>query len=90
MIDQEEVTREKCWNDGITCLSCIGHAARSVASVCADMTADQSAQVFRRMFTASDCLLNEHAFQWAYAEADGQVQPLQSKKAGKPDQKKAA
>ena len=54
------------------------------------MTADQSAQVFHRMFTASDCLLKEQTFEWAYAEADGQLQPLHIVKCGGPGQVKAA
>ena len=72
--------QEQCWQDGITCRSCVGHAARSVATVCSGLTAEQAGQTFRKMYSDSDCLLNEHDFQWAYLEADGQVLPMLSKK----------
>jgi len=32
------------------------------------------------MYSDADCLINEHDFQWAYLEADGQVMPTLSKK----------
>ncbi len=76
MSDLEAVTREKCWSDGITCRSCVGHAARSVAALCPNMTPTQSGQTFRRMFEATDCLFNETEFKWAYAVACGQPDPL--------------
>lgn len=72
--------QEQCWNDGITCRSCVEHAARSVATVCPGMTADQAGQTFRRMYSHPECLINQHDFQWAYLEADGQVAPMISKK----------
>ncbi len=72
--------QEQCWRDGITCRSCVGHAARSVATVCSGLTAEQAGQTFRKMFLNADCLINEHDFQWAYLEADGQVMPMVSKK----------
>jgi len=46
------------------------------------MTAAHAGQTFRRMYSQPDCLINEHDFQWAYLEADGQVNPLLSKKTG--------
>ncbi len=72
--------QEQCWSDGITCRSCVGHAARSVATVCSGLTAEQAGQTFRKMYSDADCLINEHDFQWAYLEADGQVVPMVSKK----------
>ena len=72
--------QERCWQDGITCRSCVGRAARSVATVCSGLTAEQAGQTFRKMYSDPDCLLNEHDFQWAYLEADGQVLPVLSKK----------
>jgi hypothetical protein len=44
------------------------------------MTADQAGQTFRRMYSHPECLINQHDFQWAYLEADGQVAPMISKK----------
>jgi len=58
----------------------VGHAARSVATVCSGLTAEQAGQTFRKMYSHADCLINEHDFQWAYLEADGQVMPMLSKK----------
>ena len=72
--------QERCWQDGITCRSCVGRAARSVATVCSGLTAEQAGQTFRKMYSDADCLLNEHDFQWAYLEADWQVLPMLSKK----------
>ncbi len=44
------------------------------------VTAEQAGRTFRRMYSHPDCLINEHDFQWAYLEADGQVAPMTSKK----------
>jgi len=79
---QEKSYQEQCLSDGLSCRSCVEHTARSVASVCPGMTAAQAGQTFRRMYSQPDCLINEHDFQWAYLEADGQVNPLLSKKTG--------
>ena len=72
--------QEHCWRDRVICRSFVIHAARSVATVCSGLTAEQAGQTFRKMYSDPDCLLNEHDFQWAYLEADGQVLPVLSKK----------
>jgi hypothetical protein len=41
---------------------------------------EQAGQTFRLLYSHPDCLINEHDFQWAYLEADGQVAPIASKK----------
>jgi hypothetical protein len=46
------------------------------------MTPEQAGQTFRHIYSHPDCLINEHDFQWAYLEADGQVAPVASKKIG--------
>ena len=80
--NQEKSYQEQCLSDGITCRSCVEHTARTVSSVCPGMTAAQAGQTFRAIYFHPDCLINEHDFQWAYLEADGQVNPLLSKKTG--------
>ncbi|MCA2962489.1 MAG: hypothetical protein INH40_01135 [Acidobacteriaceae bacterium] len=74
--------QEQCWQDGLSCRSCVEYTARSVAALCSGMTPEQAGQTFRHIYSHPDCLINEHDFQWAYLEADGQVAPVASKKIG--------
>lgn len=79
---QAQSYQEQCRQDGISCRSCVGHTARSVATLSSGMTPEQAGQTFRLLYSHPDCLINEHDFQWAYLEADGQVAPIASKKIG--------